>query len=183
MTRVLKSTVLGRRRVTLVVIWQGQCFPNTRIQDATDHGMKFFTLDWWRGLQQLEDYDPVLECKRHLSAIRERIPEGLLALQETVSLHDANLRSLDYASHDKSLRLQLDVAARQYVIRYTDVVSFRTIVDRERGLPGPRGFGDLGYDEADITADGDFEHRLLFSAGIEIQIVFRAFELKWKDAK
>ncbi len=145
--------------------------------------MKFFTLDWWCGLQQLEDYDPVPEFKRYLSTIRERIPEGLLALQETISLHDANLRSLEYLSHDKSLTLQLDGAARQYVIRYTDVVSFKTIVDRERGLPGPRGFGDLGYDEADITANGDLEHRLLFSAGIEMQIVFRAFELKWKDAE
>jgi hypothetical protein len=33
------------------------------------------------------------------------------------------------------------------------------------------------------STNGDLEHRLLFSAGIEMQIVFRAFELKWKDAE
>ena len=119
--------------------------------------MKFFTLDWWCGLQQLEDYDPVPEFQKHLSTIRERIPEGLLALQETISLHDARLRSLDYSSHNNSLTLQLDGddgtgGSRQFMIRYSDVVSFKTIADPERGLPGPHGFGDLGYDEADISA-------------------------------
>lgn len=150
--------------------------------------MKFFKLDWWCGLQQLEDYDPVPQFQKHLSTIRDRLPEGLLALQETISLHDAKLRSLDYSNHHSSLTLQLDGddgagGFRQFTIRYIEVVSFKTIADPDCGLRGPHGFGDLGYDEADITTDGNFEHRLLFSTGIEMQIVFRDFELKWKDAK
>lgn len=161
---------------------------NARIFDATDHGMKFFTLDWWRGIQHLENYDPVPDFQKHLSTIRERLPEGLLALQESISLHDANLLYFDYSNHNHSLTLQLDGddgtgGVRHFTIRYVDVVSFKTLADPDRGLPGPHGFGDLGYDEADITPDGNFEHRLLFSTGIEMQIVFRGFNLSWNDAK
>lgn len=144
--------------------------------------MKFFTLDWWCGLQRLEDYDPLPQYQKHLSSIRHRIPKRLLSLQETISLHDAKLRSLDYSNYHNTLTLQLDGddgagGSRQFTIRYIEIVSYKTIADPERGLRGPHGFGDLGFDEADVTTDGDFEHRLLFSTGIEMQIVFRDFEL------
>lgn len=46
------------------------------------------------------------------------------------------------------------------------------------GLAGPFGYGDLGYDEVAILASGAFEHRLLFSTGIELAVVFREFELR-----
>lgn len=148
--------------------------------------MKFFTLDWWCGLQHLEDYDPLPDYQKYLATIRERLPEGLLALQETISLHDAILRSLKYSNQNNSLTLQFDAddgadGYRQFTIRYIDIVSFNTVADSERGLRGPHGFGHLGYDEADISAEGNFEHRLLFSTGIEMQIVFRDFDLTWKD--
>lgn len=164
------------------------CLPNAQTKAWTDYGMKFFTLDWWCGLQQPEGHDPIPAFQKHISTIRERIPEGLLALQETISLHDANLRSLDYSNQDNSLTLRLDGddgagGFRQFTIRYGEIASFKTVADPERGLPGPHGFGDVGYDEADITADGHFEHRLLFSSGIEIQIIFRGFELTFKDAQ
>lgn len=150
--------------------------------------MKFFTLAWWYGIQQLEFYDPVPEFQKHLSTIRERLPKGLLALQETVSLHDANLRSLDYSKQNNSLMLLLDGddgsgGLRQFTLRYLDIVSFKTTADPTIGLPGPRRYGDLGYDEPDITVDGYFEHRLLFSSGIEMQVIFQDFKLEYKDTK
>ncbi len=149
-----------------------ECIPNVQNPAVTDHRMKFFTLEWWCGLQQLEYYDPVPEFQKHLSTIRDRIPKGLLALQESISLHDAQLRSLDYSYHDNSLTLQLEGddgagGLRQFTILYIEILSYKTIADPERGLPGPHGFGDLGYDEADITTDGNFEHRLLFSTGLK----------------
>lgn len=64
-----------------------------------------------------------------------------------------------------------------------DVVSFNLLADHDIGLPGPHGFGDVGYDEADINVDGNLEHRLLFSSGIEMQVVFRGFELNWEDTR
>jgi hypothetical protein len=149
--------------------------------------MKFFTIDWWIGLQDFANDDPLPRFRKHLETIRERLPSGLLALQETVSLHDANLRLIDYSAQENSLILILDGVdgtggLRQFTLRYYEVASFRTSADSERGLPGPYGYGDLGYDEPDITPDGKIEHRLLFSSGIELQMIFRNFELEWKDA-
>ena len=150
--------------------------------------MKFFTIEWWCGLQKFGDYDPSPEYQRHIATIRERLPKGLLALQESISIHDANLRLLEYDRQGNTLTLKLDSddgagGLRQFVMRYVDVTLFRTLSDPELGLPGPHGYGDLGYHEADITADDNFEHRLLFSTGIEFQIVFRDFELDWQDVK
>lgn len=150
--------------------------------------MKFFTLDWWCGLQNLEYSDPIPEFRKHLSSIRDRLPSGLLSLQESISLHDAKLRRLEYHVQSASFTLYLDGddghgGLRRFTLRYCDVVSFTTIADPKIGLNGPHGFGDVGYDEADIDADGNLEHRLLFSSGIEMQLVFRAFELNWKDAE
>ena len=150
--------------------------------------MRFFTLDWWCGLQGLDFYDPIPAFQKHLSSIRDRLPAGLLALQESISLHDARLRLIDYQCQTSVLTLQLDGddgsgGLRRFALRYADVVSFRSLSDPNIGLPGPHGFGDIGYDEADISADGNFEHRLLYSSGIEMEIVFRGFELNWEDVK
>jgi hypothetical protein len=38
--------------------------------------------------------------------------------------------------------------------------------------------GDLGYDEIEVLGGGMFEHRLLFSSGIELAIEFAAFHLE-----
>jgi hypothetical protein len=39
----------------------------------------------------------------------------------------------------------------------------------------------LGYDEADVTESGEFEHRILFSTGIEFRVRFTGFEVHWQD--
>lgn len=56
--------------------------------------MKFFTLDWWRGFQTDDASNPSTDYGRHLDAICDRLPADLLALQESISLHDAQLRLL-----------------------------------------------------------------------------------------
>lgn len=150
--------------------------------------MRFFTLQWWCGLQGLDLYDPNPEFQKHLSSIRDRLPAGLLALQESISLHDARLRLVDYHGQVGELTLHFDGddgngGVRRFTLRYVDVLSFKSVADPNIGLPGPYGFGDVGYDEADIDSDGNFEHRLLYSSGIEMQIVFRGFELTWEDTK
>ena len=150
--------------------------------------MRFFTFDWWCGLQGLDFYDPIPEFQKHLFSIRDRFPSGLLALQESISLHDARLRLIDYHCQTGALKLRFDGddgngGLRQFTLWYMDVVSFKSLADPSIGLPGPHGFGDVGYDEADIDSDGNCEHRLLYSSGIEMQIVFRGFELNWEDAK
>ncbi len=137
-------------------------------------------------MQELEFNDPVPEYQKHLVAIRDLLPKDLLTLQETVSLHDAILIVLESDYNQKSLTILLNGdngygKLRQFTLRYSNVISFNSIVEPERGLQGPRGFGDLGYDEADMLPNGTFEHRLLFSSGIELQINFQDFKLDFMD--
>ncbi|MBN9522726.1 hypothetical protein J0H58_30110 [bacterium] len=51
--------------------------------------MRFFTLNWWRGCQTGDASNPCADSGRHLDAVRARLPADLLALQESISLHDA----------------------------------------------------------------------------------------------
>ena len=63
------------------------------------------------------------------------------------------------------------------------MIDLNTGSDPEKGLPGPHGYGDLGYDEVDVLEPGLFEHRMLFSTGITLSIHHREFHLRFEDIK
>jgi hypothetical protein len=141
--------------------------------------VQFFTMQWWSGIQAGGD-DPVPRYAAHLAAIRDRLPMELLTIVETVSLHDARLRELRLAVNDGMLSIELDsyAADERFALLYSKVSRFESSADPKLGLRGPAGYGDLGYDEVDVLPDGAFEHRLLFSSGIELAVAFRAFRLQ-----
>ncbi len=56
-------------------------------------------------------------------------------------------------------------------------MAFRSIANPNKGFAGSFGYGDWGYDEVDIMDDGTFIHRVLFSSGIEFEILFSGFKL------
>lgn len=62
-------------------------------------------------------------------------------------------------------------------MRYDGVRTVTSCAASERGLPGPGGYGDLGYTEVHLVG-GRPEHWLLFSSGIEIQIAFESFDAR-----
>ena len=138
-------------------------------------------------MQRFDFHDPVPDFQAHLASIRDQLPADLVALQEKISLHDSILRELNFDVASRQLDLRLDGSdmkggLRAFRLTYKEVDTFRSTADPQSGLPGPHGYGDLGYDEADITDDGRLEHRLLFSTGIEFQIIFGGFNLQWEDA-
>jgi hypothetical protein len=142
--------------------------------------MRFFTLEWWCGVQTGDDRDPAGAYAAHLAAIRDRLPPDLLAAAERVSLHDTRLRKLRLIPGERSLALELDSHAgdERFTLTYTDVTRFESEADPKLGLPGTAGYGDLGYCEVDALPNRTFEHRLLFSTGIELAVVFRGFQLR-----
>jgi hypothetical protein len=149
--------------------------------------LKFFTMSMWCGTEGQDDYDPIPDFRAHLDTIRDRLPADLLALQESISLHDSRVREMNFDTESKQLEIRLEGSdgkggLRHFSLRYEGLVTFRSTADPKIGLRGPHGYGDLGNDEADITDEGDFEHRILFSTGIELQIIFRSFTLAWRDA-
>lgn len=148
--------------------------------------MQFFTVDWWCGIQAGEFSDPAEAYRVHFQNICEQLPPDLAALSESVSLHDSRLRAFKLDTGAKSLQMSLDGDdgrghLRRFSLTYRDVKSLQSFADPDAGLNGPHGYGDWGYDEAHVLPDGDFEHRVLFSTGIEIRIAFSDFSLAYID--
>jgi len=137
-------------------------------------------MEWWRGTQIADAGDPSAEYARHLSTIRDLLPSDLLVLQESISLHDSRLRGLMMRPALARLRLRLEsyAADERFDLEYSGVESLESTADPRVGLNGPHGYGDLGYDEVGVLSNGAFEHRILFSSGIELAIAFRGFEFR-----
>ena len=155
--------------------------------------MKFFTIELWSGEIEGDHMDVFDRYREHIEQIFPDLAEDHRRLVNEVSLHDARLLSLTGDYSDASVVLTLDGSGydettksyfqRQFVLRYDGVQSLRSNADPEKGLPGPHGYGDLGYDEVDVLEPELFEHRMLFSTGITISIRHRAFNLQFEDTK
>lgn len=146
--------------------------------------MRFFTMAWWCGCQTGDAGDAGAGYAAHLAAVRDRLPPDLLATEETVSLHDTRLRELRLLPAENTLTLGLDCHAgdERFILTYSGVERFESHADPDVTLGGPGGYGDLGYCEVDALPGGLFEHRLLFSTGIELAVTFRGFRLRRSDA-
>jgi hypothetical protein len=150
--------------------------------------MKYFTLSWWEG--KVENAMAVNEryC-RYVRSVRKSLPADLWRLFWDVSLHDADLRR--WRLVDDILELRLDgerrdkgkyiPGRRRFRLTYQGVRSLTSTANPKRGLGGPHGYGDLGYDEIEVVGDRLYEHRILFSSGIELQIRFSGFTLWYAD--
>lgn len=153
--------------------------------------MKFFTMAWWGGTQPdaeepVDQLEPFQAYGVHLEAIRGHLPPNLLMVGQAVPLHDAKLRVLRYSPADSTLLIELENyfdetgTRRRFSLRYDDVRAFESFADPDVGLAGPGGYGDLGYDELDLTPEGLAVHRLLFSSGIELHITCRDARAWWE---
>jgi hypothetical protein len=136
-------------------------------------------MDFWVGSQTAAYVDPAADYAAHLATIRDRLPPDLLATEQEVSLHDSRLRNLRLEIADGLLTLDLQSYSGEKLLGlvYEGVERFESLADPDIGLLGPAGYGDLGYSEVDILPNGAFEHRLLFSTGIELRVAFRGFKL------
>lgn len=149
--------------------------------------MRYFTLDWWISSQSLDEDHTVMpageEYARHLDAIRNRLPADLIAILETVTFHDSRLREFYVNLDQRYVVITLNAAdktgenAVDVRLHYGGVDKVVSTADPKKGLPGPYGYGDLGYDELDLV-NNKLEHRFLFSTGIEVKIQFEEFSFE-----
>lgn len=153
--------------------------------------MKYFTLQWWAA--ETGDRQPAFQAYyTYLATVKPRLPVALRRLSEDVSLHDGRLRRLLFVAARNELAIDLDGydfdrvrrshCAAKIGLAYRGVTSFESLADPEAGLAGPHGYGDLGYDEIEILASGLFQHRMLFSSGIELVVTFAGFTLTYEVA-
>jgi hypothetical protein len=147
--------------------------------------MKFFTLDWWNGIQVgEEDGDPNEEYEKYYQSIKEKLPEAFQIMREDVFLHDGWLRKFDLTINDSELVMIIDADdgngnLRVVTLRYDGVEGFSTISKPEQGLAGPMGFGDWGYDEVEYD-NNLIKHSILFSSGIELIISFKNLKITYE---
>jgi hypothetical protein len=154
--------------------------------------MKYFTIQWWSG--EVEDQNVAFEdYRRYLDQIDADLPESIRRLARDVCLHDARLLRLHVSLPERSLVIELDGSGydeqsksyfgRRFRLTYGGVESITSTADPETGLPGPHGYGDLGYDEIERIQPGIYEHRMLFSTGIELHVRLSDFSLWYEDYK
>jgi hypothetical protein len=127
-----------------------------------------------------------------VGARKEFLPE-LCRLLDEVSLHDSRLRRLQIVPEKKEVSIDLDGCgpdegqqsynALKIGLAYSGVESFESLADPDAGLAGPHGYGDLGYDEIEVLGAGLFQHRMLFSTGIEFAVTFAGFRLTHERKK
>ena len=172
----------GRRpQEALIDLRQGHHFSNS---------LKYFSIQWW-SFEVEDSQKPVDEYQAYIESILEELPDALKQLAREVSLHDAHLRTFHFDSTANILRLEFDCLGfdpstkeyyrRKTLLSYQDVSSIVSTSDPKAGLCGPHGYGDLGYDEIEIIAPGHYEHRMLFSTGIEIQVQFSTFFVSFQE--
>jgi hypothetical protein len=132
--------------------------------------MKFFTIEWWGGE---DDSDQSQAYAEHLHHVEPRLSPNVRRLA-SASFHDAALRELRVDPSSRELTMRLDLSDGSVAnLTYHDLQVFVSTGSPDSGLASPGGFGDFGYDEVDVVDDGAFVHRILFSNGIEFEIVFR----------
>lgn len=138
--------------------------------------MRFYSMDWWGGS---DESDRGSEYLAYFERIRDRLTPALIALHEEADLHDSHLEALEVRTAESTATLKLRTATgREMEVTYAEVRDFTTRCHREIALPGPPGYGDLGYHELDIGEAGGFIHRILWSSGIEIEIAFGSLALR-----
>jgi hypothetical protein len=139
--------------------------------------MRFFTMDWWQDVQSGSAENPSDAYDRHLASLRP-FPSSVARLDQLPSLHDAHVGRVEYLGGSVEITFDAWGEKGGWVptrLSYGRVETFTLEADPERSLPGPTGFGDLGYYEIDRLSSDMFEHRLLFSSGVELCIRFREF--------
>ena len=142
--------------------------------------MRFFTMAWWRDVQSGSGVNPSDAYERHLASLRP-FPSAVADLDRVPSLHDARVRRVENVESSVELTLERWGERGGWIptwLSYRGVEHLSLSTDPDGQLPGPGGFGDLGSYEIDTTAPGLFEHRFLFSSGVELCVRFRSFTFR-----
>jgi hypothetical protein len=89
----------------------------------------------------------------------------IIAPKERLVLYLCGYRYVE----DKRIGLQ------DFRLTYHGVLSFQSNSNPDKGFAGSAGYGDLAFDEFEVLQEGLFEHRMIFSTGIEIAVQFKGF--------
>ncbi len=151
--------------------------------------MKYFSVNDWT--EWSETAENVVAYRTYIDSIRSFLPIDLQLLTGAggkLSLNDGEIETIQVSLEAASVNISIRgkwikntvVGERIFFLNYKRVVSLISIIDpNASGLHGS-GYGDHGFDEIEIIGD-IYEHRMLFSSGIELHIRFQDFSLEYND--
>jgi hypothetical protein len=162
--------------------------------------MKFHTLVDWKRSQNLDDdqtFGRIVATgeryRLYLEMIRPKLPTDFQRLLDLASLHDGEVLGIEIEPSSAKASLwcrALDNFSegrdgRYLRLEYHGLKKFHSVGPEEESFGGD-GYGDIGNDEIELLSDGTFEHRFLFSTGIELGLTFADFkfiELPWSELR
>ena len=146
-------------------------------------------MDWWLAIQDSEVSEtemnrPEKEYGRYFKSIKKQLPKQFLAFDKSYSLHDATILKLNLNAEKQQLKIKFMLAivhekfieGRNGTLIYSGVTDFSSTKRAEISLADSACYSHLGYDEIEVISPGVFEHRILFSSGVEFGIVFTDFK-------
>lgn len=154
--------------------------------------MKYFSVKDWDDWK--EDAENEVAYRSYIETIQTQLPSDLqLLLRDTgsLSLNDGEIESISASIENASVDIILNgkwiidatIGDRIFHLAYTEVVSFVSTIDPAAGGIHFSGYGFHGLDEMEVIEAGIYEHRMLFTGGIELAIRFRDFTLTYIDPK
>jgi hypothetical protein len=152
--------------------------------------MKYFSLSSWDILYA--ENEDAIAYEAYLSEVRVLLPKGLQSLTAgggSISLNDSRVQRLEILAQEGVVNIFLNgkriegifVGRRTFLLQYTGVKRITSSEAPDLGGLFMGGYGLHGFDEVEVLEEGLYEHRMLFSSGIEIGICFNDFQLYYTD--
>ncbi len=146
--------------------------------------MKYFTAQWHSGELSDRAYEAAVTAyEARLRTIAPKLPPSLRLLSREVSLHDGLIEKARVSSHSLALWLRIGDLQRGYTsvhLAYAGVLQPAVLLRPLRQLALIED--ELVSDEIDISPEG-FAHRLFFSEGIELEVSFKALQVRQSPRK
>ena len=152
--------------------------------------MKYFSVKDWNEWDDMGE--AVIAYRNYVSSVRPELPEDIQRLTGAggdISLNDGEITSVTISIVSSAASMTIDgkwihgteTGRRVFQLMYSGVVLVDSSIDPDaEGLHGS-GYGYHGFDEFEVIETGLYEHRMLFSSGIEFAIRFGNFILSYTD--
>lgn len=152
--------------------------------------MNYFSIKCW------SDYEQITSIREsyysYIDNVISQLPKSLKSLTGgggNISLNDANVKSLAISLENSTVDIVMDgkwiqgvaTGLRVFHLSYTGVTQMVSVIDPDVDGLSESGYGDHGFDEIEVLENNLYEHRMLFSSGIELRIRFHNFFLDYND--
>lgn len=157
---------------------------------ASEGHMNYFSIRCW------SDYERITDIRKsyssYINSVKAQLPESLKSLTGgggSISLNDANIKHLAVSLENSTMDIVMDgkwiqgvaTGLRVFHLSYIGVTQIVSVVDPDVDGLSESGYGDHGFDEIEVLENNLYEHRMLFSSGVELRTRFRDFRLNYND--